>query len=225
MAAASTYSWGAVRRGFTLIELLVVVGVISILTAILFPAFGEARESARGASCTGNLRQIGSAVQMYSQDYDETLPNAGSGDDLTGSLEPYAAQSSGPGIWQCPSFVDTTGIEPTSSYGYNWEYLLAAGPDYPHSDWEGFDNSGLALSALRRPAETLMFIDQAPQPDASELWSYVARPSDPSQASGQGQPAFRHHHRANALFCDGHVRSVSPVVGQPESEAQYWDAR
>src|SRR3569833_1231377 len=181
MTAAITRPGRAGRRGFTLVELLVVIGVISILTAILFPVFAQAREAARGASCEGNLRQIGSAVQIYSEDYDETLPNAGSGDDLTGSLEPYTSQSAGAGIWRCPSFVDATGIAPSSSYGYNWEYLLAAGPDYPHSDWNGFENAGLSLSALHRPAETLLFLEQAAQPDASDLWSYVARPGDPSQ--------------------------------------------
>src|ERR1041384_3721966 len=62
-------------RGFTLIELLVVIAIIAILAAILFPAFAAAREMARGASCKSNLKQIGSAMQMYAQDYDEmTVP-------------------------------------------------------------------------------------------------------------------------------------------------------
>ncbi|NLO07755.1 MAG: DUF1559 domain-containing protein [candidate division WS1 bacterium] len=62
------------RVGFTLIELLVVIAIIAILAAILFPVFGRAREQARKTSCASNLRQLGLAAKMYSQDYDEMLP-------------------------------------------------------------------------------------------------------------------------------------------------------
>jgi prepilin-type N-terminal cleavage/methylation domain-containing protein len=63
------------RRGFTLIELLVVIAIIAILAAILFPVFARARDAARKASCQSNLKQIGTAMLMYVQDYDETFPN------------------------------------------------------------------------------------------------------------------------------------------------------
>src|SRR5215208_4666647 len=62
------------RAGFTLIELLVVIAVIAILAAILYPVFSIAREKARQTGCTSNLRQVGTAVQMYLQDYDGTYP-------------------------------------------------------------------------------------------------------------------------------------------------------
>jgi len=61
----------AFRVGFTLIELLVVIAIIAILAAILFPVFSRAREKARQASCTSNLKQIGLASDMYNNDYDE----------------------------------------------------------------------------------------------------------------------------------------------------------
>jgi prepilin-type N-terminal cleavage/methylation domain-containing protein len=62
------------RIGFTLIELLVVIAIIAILAAILFPVFARAREQARKTSCLSNMKQIGLAALMYTQDYDETWP-------------------------------------------------------------------------------------------------------------------------------------------------------
>ena len=59
---------------FPLIELLVVIAIIAILAAILFPVFAQAREKARAASCLSNMKQIGLAVLMYTQDYDEAYP-------------------------------------------------------------------------------------------------------------------------------------------------------
>jgi prepilin-type N-terminal cleavage/methylation domain-containing protein/prepilin-type processing-associated H-X9-DG protein len=64
------------RPAFTLIELLVVIAVIAILAAILFPVFAQARERARMSACVSNMRQIGTALMIYAQDYDETFPYA-----------------------------------------------------------------------------------------------------------------------------------------------------
>ncbi len=58
---------------FTLIELLVVIAIIAILAAILFPVFAQVREKARSSVCLSNTKQIALAVEMYSQDCDETL--------------------------------------------------------------------------------------------------------------------------------------------------------
>ena len=64
-------------RAFTLIELLVVIAIIAILAAILFPVFAQVREKARQTYCVSNCRQMGTAVLLYLQDYDEVFPNAG----------------------------------------------------------------------------------------------------------------------------------------------------
>ena len=101
-------------KGFTLIELLVVIAIITILAAILFPVFAQAREKARQATCVSNLKQIGLGVMMYTDDYDETYPPS-YGDwlgDFSGFVEPYiksgvltnAANKNGKRtMFQCPS--------------------------------------------------------------------------------------------------------------------------
>jgi prepilin-type N-terminal cleavage/methylation domain-containing protein len=74
---------------FTLIELLVVIAIIAILAAILFPVFAQARAKARQAACLSNTKQIGNALMMYAQDYDETLPGYRFGESSTPQMNPY----------------------------------------------------------------------------------------------------------------------------------------
>ena len=61
-------------RAFTLIELLVTIGIIAILAALLLPAMAKSKEHGKSAACLSNLRQLGVALQLYTQDHDNKMP-------------------------------------------------------------------------------------------------------------------------------------------------------
>jgi prepilin-type N-terminal cleavage/methylation domain-containing protein/prepilin-type processing-associated H-X9-DG protein len=149
------------RDGFTLIELLVVIAIIAILAAILFPVFAQAREKARQTTCTSNMKNIGLAVMMYTQDYDETYPPlwyaAGNG-HWPNTVRPYFGQAgSDPtgklwtkGIMVCPS-----------SGGFNpgWSYAMSEA--YSVYDPKLNGHRGFPMASIASPARVLM-ISEAP---------------------------------------------------------------
>jgi prepilin-type N-terminal cleavage/methylation domain-containing protein len=82
------------RTAFTLIELLVVLAILSLLAAILFPIFARVRAEARRAACIAQLRQIGLALAMYREDYEDLPPR------LSLVTEGYV---SAPALLVCPN--------------------------------------------------------------------------------------------------------------------------
>jgi prepilin-type N-terminal cleavage/methylation domain-containing protein/prepilin-type processing-associated H-X9-DG protein len=155
------------RRAFTLIELLVVIAIIAILAAILFPVFAQAREKARQSTCLSNLKQIGLAMMMYVQDYDETFPFAQTsfadtapypGGDATwrAVLQPYIKNGQGRGsLLSCPS---DPALQANGSTSYAVNGVLFGANEAPQGALTGFTAS-FALAAINAPADLLAVAD------------------------------------------------------------------
>jgi len=99
------------RRGFTLIELLVVIAIIAILAAILFPVFAQAKMAAKKTQALSNIKQMGTAANIYMADYDDVISHAwsrrGDGTHRNTTAHPAPQNVIVGGGWDTPGVADT----------------------------------------------------------------------------------------------------------------------
>ncbi len=187
---------------FTLVELLVVVAVIAILTGLLLPALNKGRERARSASCFGNLKQAGTALQMYAMDSNDYVPYAQSWKNLS-LTEPNGTISS-----RRPTFVErlspyyrklkvvqcVSGSSELESLGNNW-----------HTNYTANWRFGCSSSAEISPVRTL---GKCKQPTIAAILLDGQNKTRYTMAFGGSfsRPDNRHSGRWNILLADGHVQ-------------------
>ena len=208
----------SIRRnsGFTLTEILIVLGIVVVLSALLFSAFNSVKNKAQMSTCASNLHQIYLALAQYSSDNNGGLPAypsqvkyaARSGTaattcteqsrELVDSLSPYARAKA---IWRCPS--DGRSTVPTTVECGSSSLTVTRSTSYDYDGWEyggagilpvGLDYSRAAVDAPRRP---LM--------------------QDYAQCStGDGQyETYNHGGRWNRVFCDGHLKNFAFNCSDP----------
>ena len=221
------------KKGFTLIELLVVIAIIAILAAILFPAFAKARESARRANCSSNLKQIGIAMMQYTQEYDEKTPNCFTtpGDNSFTTLSSWdqdiQTYLKSQQILLCPS--DSVGADNSGTP------LIAPRTRRSYSEVEGTINTGyqgtpqsnygISIATIQAPAATFAVVER--QTADNQLGSANASSTaGPSTQGASTTTVPAHLETWNYLFADGHVKSMRPEAtigaGTLAAPKSYW---
>ena len=121
------------RAAFTLMELLIVVAVLAVLAALLFPVIALARQTPRGVSCLNNLKQLGNALTIYRQDYDQRDPGPGEQGHCPGAWS--SGNQSAWGAW----YSGITTVSPTIDAN---GAVLSGGSDWVPCDQVAINNGG-----------------------------------------------------------------------------------
>ncbi len=191
------------RWGFTLIELLVVIAIIAILAAVLFPVFARAREKARQSSCLSNVKQLVSAVLMYTEDYNRRLPLAYTSSPTLywyETVQPYVKNGQ---IFHCPSAYSKSGGHSHGGIGCDYGLCYSKTDPGVASVLDGRN----VIQRVKNAAETLLLAD------SDWCWDTSVRSYSVSygiRSSGSWRfAAFipaRHNGGGNIGFVDGHAK-------------------
>lgn len=178
-------------RAFTLVELLFTIAIMSILMGLLSPALRQARDTARGAVCISNLKQLGSAFSMYLNDNNGwfmpimTVYPTSFADQYVGKRD----------VFFCPGRHGDTKNISYPSYGYNHEYLGGYLQSY----------TSLNVSQVSRPERTVLLIDTVRDVATPELgWGNMNRPC-PRHPGKNNDKHDDPGSRINVLWVDFHV--------------------
>jgi len=225
-------------RSFTLIELLVVIAIISILAAMLLPALSRAKAQGQAAGCKSNLRQLGIALRMYTDEFSRYPFHWGFGSrtnsDWPEELFPYTSARWSNGLYLCPAYKGLTmnfGVAVgRGSYGYN-----RAEANVPRALPLGqtFDvrapTRATPESAVRNPADLYAIGDarlltvtvEPPElPPSGRSWLDNERINDAVVVERTLEP---HPAGRNIVFCEGHVEAVKRARLFERSD--YWARR